>query len=152
MGRRSACSEHFSCTFSFPAEDSAETGVGIFTDSKTASRTLAIILFVGVVVAVADSFGNYVTVGQLSNFGCSSTVSFGPGSSTGPTLALIGITEATSMASGPASTLSISFGTSAVAIGFGLRVKTLALFSFGTIEEVEAAVFLFPPYFRIGKQ
>ena len=44
-------------------------------DSKTASKTLAILLFLGVVVAVGDSFGNAVTVGQLSTFGCSAAFS-----------------------------------------------------------------------------
>jgi hypothetical protein len=28
---------------------------------------------------------------------------------------------------------------------FGLRVRTLALFGFGALEEVEVAIFLFPP-------
>jgi hypothetical protein len=122
------------------------TGVGIFTNSKTASKTLAILLFLGVVVAVADSFGNSVTMGQLSNFGYSA-VFFGPGSSTGPALASIAITEVAFVASRLASALLMSFGTSAVPIGFDLRVKTLALFGFGTVEEVEAAVFIFPLVF-----
>jgi hypothetical protein len=29
-------------------------------------------------------------------------------------------------------------------MGFGLRVKTLTLFAFGALEDVEAATFLFP--------
>jgi hypothetical protein len=48
------------------------------------------------------------------------------------------------VAEGAPSALSISFGTSAVLIGLGLHVKTLALFDFGALEEVEAATFLFP--------
>jgi hypothetical protein len=42
------------------------------------------------------------------------------------------------------SALSISFGTSAVPMGFGLRVKTLTLFGFDALEEVEPATFLTP--------
>jgi hypothetical protein len=49
------------------------------------------------------------------------------------------------------SALSICFGTSAFPIGFDLRVKTLALFGFGALEEVEATTFLFPPCLQTGK-
>jgi hypothetical protein len=49
-------------------------GVGIFIDSKTTSKTLAILLFLGVVVAVVDSFGNSATTEGLNNFGYSSVV------------------------------------------------------------------------------
>jgi hypothetical protein len=56
------------------------------------------------------------------------------------------------VAEGALSTLSISFGTSAVPIGFDLRVKTLALFGFGEPKEVEAATLLFPPCLQTGKQ
>jgi hypothetical protein len=48
------------------------------------------------------------------------------------------------VAEGAPSTLSISFDTSAVPIGFELCVKTLALFAFVALEEVEAATFFFP--------
>jgi hypothetical protein len=51
---------------------------------------------------------------------------------------------AISVAEGAASAPSISFGTSTVPIGFGLRVKTLALFGFSALEEIEAATFIFP--------
>jgi hypothetical protein len=34
----------------------------------------------------------------------------------------------------------------------GLHVKTFAFFAFGTLEDAEAAVFLFPFCFRTGKQ
>jgi hypothetical protein len=81
----------------FSPEASAEAGVGVFTDSKTASTTLAILLFLGVVVAVADTFDNSVTVGQLSNFGWSSAVFFGLGSFTEPALASFDITGAVSV-------------------------------------------------------
>jgi hypothetical protein len=86
---------------------------------------------------VLDGFGNPVTVGGLSTFGCSTTF-YDSGSLTGPTLASIGIAGAVSVANGVASALSISISTSAVPIGFGLRVKTLALFAFCAVEEVEA--------------
>jgi hypothetical protein len=50
---------------------SVEAGVGIFVDFKTASKTLAILLFLGVIVAAVVSFSNPVVVGGLSNFECS---------------------------------------------------------------------------------
>ena len=115
--------------------------------SKTASKTLAILLFLGVVVAVADSFGSAVT----STFGCSVAFS-DSGYLTGSALASIGITGAISVAGGVASALSISFDTSTVPMGFGLRVKTLTFLAFGALEDVEAATFLFPPCLRTGKQ
>jgi hypothetical protein len=45
---------------------SVEVGLGIFVDFKTASKTLAILLFLGVIVVVAAivSFGNSVVVGD----------------------------------------------------------------------------------------
>jgi hypothetical protein len=98
-------------------------------DSKTTSKTLVILLFLGVVVVVVDSFGNPVTAGGLSTFGYSVVFS-DSGSFTGSALASIDMAGADSVAKGAASALSISFGTSAVPIGFGLRVRTLALFSF----------------------
>jgi hypothetical protein len=69
------------------SETSAVAGAGNLVDCKIASRTLAILLFLGVVVAVVDSFGNSVTIGGLSSFGCSSVVLFVPGSSTRSRLA-----------------------------------------------------------------
>ena len=63
---------------------------------------------------------------------------------TGPVLASIDTTGVVSVAEVAASALSISFDTSTVPIGFGQRVSTLAVFAFGTLEEVKAATFLFP--------
>jgi hypothetical protein len=111
--------------------------------SKTSSKMLAILLFLGVVVAVLDGFDNPITARGLSTFGCSAAFS-DSGSFTGPVLASIDITWAESVTEGAPSALSISFDTSTVPIGFGLCVKTLALFGFGALEEVEAATFLFP--------
>jgi hypothetical protein len=54
----------------FWPEVSVVAGVGVFIDSKTASKTLAILLFFGVIVAVVDSFDNS-GFGGLSSFGCS---------------------------------------------------------------------------------
>ena len=103
-----------------------------------------------------DGFDSPITTGGLSTFRCSAAFS-NSGSLIELALASIGIAGAVSMAKGTASALSISFGTSAVPIGFGLRVKTLALFGFGALEEVEAAIFLFPLAFgrennNMGKQ
>jgi hypothetical protein len=136
---------------SFDSPDaSVEAETCTFMDSKTASKMLAILLFFGVAVVVLDGFGSPDTAVGLSTLGCSATFS-DSGSLTGPTLVLIVIAGAISVADGTTSTLSISFDTSAVSIGFGLRVKTLALFAFGALEEVEAATFLFPPCLRTGK-
>jgi hypothetical protein len=116
---------------------------GAFTDSKTASKTLAILLFLGVAVVGLDSFDSPVTAGGLSTFGYSTGFS-DSGSFVGPVLASIDIAGAVSVAEGTPSAFSISFNTSVVPIGFGLRVKTLALFGFGVLEEVEATTFLSP--------
>jgi hypothetical protein len=70
---------------------------------------------------------------------------------TEPTLASIDIEGVVSVANEAASALSISFDTSTILMGFGLRVKTLALFAFGALEEVEAATFLFPLAFGYQK-
>jgi hypothetical protein len=126
-------------------------------DSKTTSKMLVILLFLGVTVVVLDGFSSPVTTGGLSTFGCSAIFS-NSSSFTRPVLALIDMTGAVFVAEGAASALSISFGTSAlsisfgtsaVPIGFGLRVKTLSLFGFGALEEVEAATFL-PPLLAFG--
>jgi hypothetical protein len=105
---------------------------------------------------VLDGLGSPVTAGGLSIFGCSAAFSDSY-SLTGPVLASIGIAGAASMGKGAASALSISFSTSTVLIGFGLRVKTLALFGCGALEDVEVAIFLFPLAFgqensNLGKQ
>jgi hypothetical protein len=125
--------------------------IASLADSKTTSKTLAILLFLGVAVVVLDGFDNPVTVGGISTFGCSTAFS-GSSSFIGPVLASIDIAGAVYMAEGATSTLSISFGTLAVPIGFGLHVRTLALFGFDALEEVEVATFLFPPCLRIRKQ
>jgi hypothetical protein len=54
---------------------SVEAGVGIFVDFKTTSKTLVILLFLGVIVVVGAvvSFDNSVVVGGLSSLECSST-------------------------------------------------------------------------------
>jgi hypothetical protein len=93
MSRRSACSDYFSGIFNFSPEASAEVGGGVFTDSKRASKTLAILLFLGVVVVAADSFGNNVII----IFGCSATFS-DSGSLVGSAIASIGITRAVTVA------------------------------------------------------
>jgi hypothetical protein len=131
----------------FSPDASVETGTHAFMDSKTASKMLAILLFLGVAIAVLDGFDNPVTARGLNTFGCSAAFS-DFGSFTGPVLDSINIAGVVSLAKGAPSALSISFGTSAVPIGFGLRVKTLALFGFDALEEVEAATFLFPLAFK----
>ena len=83
----------------------------------------------------------------LSTFRCS-TAFFDFGSLTGSALASIGITGAVFVAKRAAFALSISLGTSVVPMGIDLRVKTLTFFAFGALEDVEAAIFLFPLAFR----
>ena len=102
-------------------------------DSKTTSKTLAILLFLGVAVVVVDSFDSPVTVGGLSTFGCSAVFS-DFNSFTEFALASVDMAGADSIAEGTTSALSISFGTSAVPIGFGLQVRILTLFGFGALE------------------
>jgi hypothetical protein len=87
--------------------------------------------------------GSPVAAGGLSTFGCSTAIP-DSGSLAGPVLASINIAGVVSVVKGAGSALSISFGTSAVPIGFDLRAKTSDLFGFGTLEEVEEATFLFP--------
>jgi hypothetical protein len=140
---------------------SVEAGVGIFVDFKTASKTLAILLFLWVIVAAVVSFGNPVVVGRLSSFKCSSAYElFVSDSSAGPTLAstvTAGIVSDTEGITSVCSTISILFVSSIVAVlskewGFSLCAKTLALFGLGAVEEDKVAIFLFDPCFRTGKQ
>jgi hypothetical protein len=130
---------------------SAEAETGAITDSKTASKTLTILLFLGVAVIVLDGFGSPVTAAGLSTFGCSAAFP-DSGSLAGSALASVDIAGAVSVAKRATSALSISLGTLAVPMGFGLGVKTLTLFALGTLEDVEAAIFLFPPCLQTGKQ
>jgi hypothetical protein len=131
----------------FSPDASAEAETGAFMDFNTTSKTLAILLFLGVAVVILDGFDTTVTSAGLSTFGCSTAFS-NSGSLTGPALALIGIAEAVFVAKGAASAFSISFGTSVIPIGFGLRVKTSVLFGFDALEEVKATTFLFPLAFE----
>jgi hypothetical protein len=77
----------------FSPDASAEAETGAFTDSNTTSKTLAILLSLGVAVVVLDGLGNPVTSGGLSTFGCSAAYS-DSGSLAGPVLASIGIAGA----------------------------------------------------------
>jgi hypothetical protein len=103
------------------------------------------------VVAADVSFGNSVTVRGLNSFGSSSA---------GPILASTVAAGIVSEAKGIASICSAFsiFSVSSTTVvfskgrGFGLRVRTFALFGLGAMEEDEAATFLFNPYFRAGKQ
>jgi hypothetical protein len=83
----------------FSPDASAVAGTGAFMDSKTASKTLAILLFLGVAVAVLDGLDNLVTTRGLSTFGCSAAFS-DSGSFTGPVLASIDIAGVLSVAEG----------------------------------------------------
>jgi hypothetical protein len=111
---------------------------------------LAILLFLGVAVIVVDNFDNPVIAGGHNTFGCSAVFS-DSGSFTGFTLASVDMAGADSVHEGTTSALSISFGTLIVPLGFGLCVRTLALFGFDAPEDVEVATFLFPPCLRVGK-
>jgi hypothetical protein len=126
-----------------------------------ASKTLAILLFLGVVVAAVVRFGNPVVVGGLSRFGCASVVElFDFVSYFGSTLASSATTGIVSEAKGVASVCSaistFSVPSTAAVLskecGLDLRVKTLTLFSLGVVEEDEAGILLFNPCFRAGKQ
>jgi hypothetical protein len=98
MSKSSACSNHFSCIFSFFSPDAlAEAGIGAFMDSKTASKTLAILIFLGVAIVVVDRFGSPVTAVGLSTFGCFAVFS-DSGSFTGFALASAGMAGANSLA------------------------------------------------------
>jgi hypothetical protein len=125
---------------------SAEEGVDVFIDSITASSTLAILLFLGVVVGMLDGFDSFVVHGGLSAFNCSAAFS-SFGSSAGFVLASTD-TERHGSAIGVAP--SISFGTLAVSMRLGRHVKTLTFFDLDTLEVVEVAAFLFSPCFHEG--
>jgi hypothetical protein len=142
-------------------EASVEAGVDIFVDFRTASRTMSILLpFLGVIAAAVVNFGNSVVVGGLYSFEWSfvfelfTSVSF-----TGATVTSAAIAGIVSEAKGVASAysaISIFSVPSTAAVfskecDFGLRVKTLALFDLGAVEEDEVAIFLFDPCFRVGK-
>jgi hypothetical protein len=127
---------------------SAEAGVDAFTDSMTASNTLAILHFFGVAavipVGILDSFANFFSRDRLKAFDYS-VIFFSFGSSAGLNLALTGTER---LGSDIEADPSISFGTSAVSMRLGQRIKTF--FDFGALEVAEAAVFLFFPCFREG--
>jgi hypothetical protein len=70
---------------------SVEAGADVFMDSRTASSTLAIHLFLGVTATMLDGFGNPTAHGGLNTFNCSAVFS-NFGSSAGFVLALTGTT------------------------------------------------------------
>jgi hypothetical protein len=125
---------------------STEAGVNVFTDSIIASSTLAILLFLGVVAGMLDGFDSSAVHVGLSAFNCSAAFS-SFGSSAGFVLAP---TDTEQLGSAIGVTLSISFGTSAVSMRLGRRVKTLTFFDFNVLEVTEVATFLFFPCFREG--
>jgi hypothetical protein len=125
---------------------SAEAAVDVFTDSITASNTLAILLFLGVVAGMLDGFGSSIVHGGLSAFNCSAAFS-SFGSSASFVLALTD-TERLGYVIGAAP--SISFGKSTVSMRLGRRVKTLTFFVLDALEVAWVAAFLFFPCFREG--
>jgi hypothetical protein len=70
-----AASSYFFETLPSVLGASAEAGVDVFIDSITASSTLAILLFLGVVAGMLDGFGSSVVHGGLSAFNCSAAFS-----------------------------------------------------------------------------
>jgi hypothetical protein len=125
---------------------SVEAGVDAYTDSMTASSTLAILLFLRVVAGILDAFGNSVSCGGLRAFSYSTAFfSFGP--SVGPVLASTG---AERLGSDIEVDPSISFGTSVVSMRLGQCVKTLTFFNLGALKVAEVAVILFFPCFCKG--
>jgi hypothetical protein len=120
---------------------SVEAGVDVFTDSITASSTLAILLFLGVATGMFDGFVSSVVHGGLS--ACNGSVVFSSfGSSVEFVLASTGIERPGSVTK---ATLSLSFGTSVVSIHLGRCVKTLTFFDLDTLEVDEVVTFLFFP-------
>jgi hypothetical protein len=129
-------------------EASLEEEGGVFTNCRTTSKTLAILLFSGVPV-VLGSFDNIATF----IFGCSSTFYVtGTSSLAGSAIIPVGTTGIASMAGGVVSTLSLSFGTSAVSMRLSRCVKTLIFFDLDTPEDAEVEAFLFFPCFHVGYQ
>jgi hypothetical protein len=128
-----------------PKASTQEEG-GVFTDSRTASKTLSILRFLGVSVVIG-SFGNIVAF----IFGCSGTFSVtGSGSLARSAVTPVGTIGMASIAGGVVSTFSLSFGTSAVSMRLGRRVKTLTFFDLDKLEDAEVKSFLFLPCFHVG--
>jgi hypothetical protein len=73
-----------------PSKSSAEEEVCIFTDSMTASSTLAILLLFGVAAGIFDALGSSVSCNGLKAFGCSAAF-FSSGSSVDYVLASAGV-------------------------------------------------------------
>jgi hypothetical protein len=94
-------------------------GVDVFTDYITASSTLAILHFLGVVAGIPDAFGNSVMHDRLRAFSCTTAFS-SFGSSAGSILASTGTDRhGSDIEANP----SISFDTSAVSMRLGRHVK-----------------------------
>jgi hypothetical protein len=128
------------------SEASAEEEGGVFTDSRTTSKMLAILCFLGVPVVI-DSFGNIVTF----IFGCSGTFSvIGSNSLARSAVTPVGTIGIASIAGEVVSTFSFSFGTLSVSMCLGRRVKTLIFFDLDTLEDAEVTAFLYLPCFRVG--
>jgi hypothetical protein len=149
----------------------AGAGVDALVDSKTASNTLAILLFLGVIAGALDTFGNFGSGSGLKIFG-SSASSPSSGSSVDFPLASVGRFGA--FADSVAGTVGIStdsplepagagylgstvegvpstsFGTLAISMYLGRCIKTLIFLPFGIAEMAEAATFLFFPCFCEG--
>jgi hypothetical protein len=138
-------------SLAFPLEASAEAGADIFADSKTASNTLAILLFLGVAMETLDGFDSSVVIAGISTFGCSAAFSYF-GSSAGSVWVSIGMIGLDYVAEGAVFAPSISLCTSTVSMHLGLCVKTFSFFAFDVLEDAEAAIFLFLPCFQTGKQ
>jgi hypothetical protein len=152
----------------------AEAGVGALVNSKTASSTLAILLLLGVIAGVLDTFGNsgsggglriFVnhadssSSGYLADFSLASVGRFGTsidlifscpitfGASADSPLAPAGPGYSGSAVE---EIPSASFGTLAVSMYLGRCVKTLIFFPFGVAEMAKVAAFLFFPCFHEG--
>jgi hypothetical protein len=73
-----------------PSKVGAEAGVDSFTDSKTTSNTMAILLLFRVTEAIFGTFGSSVSCNGLRAFSCSAAI-FGFGSSVDSVLASSGM-------------------------------------------------------------
>jgi hypothetical protein len=130
-----------------PSASGAEVGVDTFTDSITASSTLAILLLFGVIAAIFDTFGSSVSCNRLKAFGCS--IDFlSPSSLADSDLVSTG---AEKLGSHVEVDPSIGFDTLVVSACLGRCVKTLTFFVFGVLEIAEAVAFLFFPCFHEGQ-
>jgi hypothetical protein len=136
----------------------AGVGVNALVVSMTASNTLAILLLLGVIAGVFATFGNSGSDGPVVSSRSGFSAIFPSASAVCISTSDDPVAETFDTATdssalrpvGAACSDSTVEDTMAVLMYLGRWVKTLIFLPFGTTEMVEAAVFLFFPYFREG--